>query len=84
MTQAKKFLEKILRGDADANIDFDGLVSALKKLGFQERINGDHHIFTKDGVDEIINLQPKGAKAKVYQVKQVRVLILKYKLAGTL
>jgi hypothetical protein len=31
---------------------------------------------------EIINLQPKGSKAKPYQVKQVRNLILKYKLAG--
>ena len=33
-----------------------------------------------DGVEEILNLQPKGAKAKPYQVKQVRNLILKYKL----
>jgi hypothetical protein len=31
---------------------------------------------------EIINLQAKGSKAKPYQVKQVRTLILKYKLAG--
>jgi hypothetical protein len=84
MTQTKKFLEKILRGDADANIDFNGVVSALKKMGFQERIKGDHHIFSKDGVEEILNLQPKAAKAKAYQIKQVRVLILKYKLAGTL
>jgi len=31
---------------------------------------------------EILNLQPKGAKAKPYQVKQVRNVIIKYKLGG--
>lgn len=31
-------------------------------------------------VEEILNLQPKGAKAKPYQVKQVRSIILKYRL----
>jgi hypothetical protein len=49
-------------------------------LGFDERIKGDHHIFTKDGVDEILNLQPKDGKAKPYQVKQVRDVILRYEL----
>jgi len=47
---------------------------------FDERIKGDQHIFTKDDIKEIINLQPKGSKSKPYQVKQVRNLILKYKL----
>lgn len=51
-------------------------------MGFEERIRGDHHIFSKDGIEEIINLQPKGAKAKPYQVKQVRNIILKYKPGG--
>jgi len=32
----------------------------LRRLGFDERIRGDHYIFTKDGVVEILNLQPKG------------------------
>ncbi len=46
----------------------------------EERIRSSHHVFTKDGIEEILNLQPKGAKAKPYQVKQVRNVILKYKL----
>jgi hypothetical protein len=50
----------------------------LKRLGFNERIKGDHHIFTKDNVEEILNLQPKNGKGKPYQVKQVRDVILKY------
>jgi len=46
------------------------------------RVRGDHHIFAKENVEEILNLQPKGGKAKPYQVKQVRSVILKYKLGG--
>jgi tetratricopeptide (TPR) repeat protein len=40
------------------------------------------NIFTKDGVAEILNLQPKAGKAKAYQVKQVRDLLINYKLTG--
>ncbi len=82
MTRFQKALDKILRGSSDANIDFDDLCHILKKLDFDERIEGSHHIFSKDGIEEIVNIQPKGSKAKVYQVKQVRNLILKYKLGG--
>ena len=71
-----------MRGVSDANIDCQDLRQLLNRLEFQERIRGSHHIYTKDGVTEIINLQMKGSKAKPYQVKQVRNLILKYKLAG--
>jgi hypothetical protein len=82
MVKREKILEKILRGTSDASIPFDDLRRLLLQFGFQERVRGDHHIYSRDGVVEIINLQPKGAKAKPYQVKQVRTLILKYKLAG--
>lgn len=58
------------------------LCQLLCRLGFEERVRGSHHIFTKEGVEEILNLQPKGAKAKPYQAKQVRNVILKYKLGG--
>ena len=51
-------------------------------MGFGYRVRGDHFIFTKDGVEEIINIQPDGSKAKAYQVKQVRGVILKYQLGG--
>lgn len=80
MANAKKLLRRILSGRADANIPFLGLCGLLKKLGFTERIRGDHHIFTKDGVDEILNLQPRRALAKPYQVRQVREVIVQYKL----
>jgi len=71
-----------LRGASDADISFEDLCGLLRHLGFDERIRGSHHIFTKDGVEEILNLQPKGAKAKPYQLKQVRRVIARHKLAG--
>ena len=83
MTEHEKLMFRILRGTSDANIPFDGMRSLLRSLGFQERIRGSHHIFTKGGVDEILNLQPKdGGKAKPYQVKQIRQVIIKYRLGG--
>lgn len=81
MGKKEKVLLKVLRGTSDANISFNDLCLLLDYLGFDERIRGSHHIFTKTDIDEILNLQPKGAKAKAYQVKQVRNIILRYKLA---
>ncbi len=80
MAKHAKLLIQILRGTSDANIPFDGLRRLLKFLGFEERVRSSHHIFTKEGVEEILNLQPIGGKSKPYQVKQVRNVILKYKL----
>ena len=80
MSRVEKILKDVLSGTSDANIAFIALCQLLKRLGFQERIRGSHHIFTQDHVEEIINVQSKGGKAKPYQVKQVRGIILKYKM----
>jgi len=80
MARRDKLLDEILRGASDANISFEELRLLLQWLGFNERVRGSHHIFTKEDIEEILNLQPKGAQAKPYQVKQVRGIILKYKL----
>ncbi len=80
MDKNRKLLEHILIRRSDSNVSFTGLCNLLKKLGFDERIRGDHHIFTKEGIEEIINLQPKGSNAKPYQVKQIRNIILKYEI----
>jgi hypothetical protein len=84
MTRREKILERILRGTSDRDIDFQDLCGLLRRLSFDERIRGSHHIFTRDEIEEILNLQPKGGKAKSYQVKQVRDMILKYKLGDEL
>lgn len=80
MGKYSKLRQKILAGGADSNVAFTALCQLLIRLGFDERIRGDHHIFTRDGVDEIINLQPVGSKAKAYQVRQVRGILVKYRL----
>lgn len=80
MSRHQKTLIKILCGTSDKNVDFDELRNLLIRLGFDERIKGSHHVLTKEGVEEILNIQPKSGKAKSYQVKQVRYLIIKYQL----
>jgi hypothetical protein len=84
MSKYDKLLFQILRGTADANVAFDELRGLLQRIGFEERIRSSHHIFRKEGVLEKINLQRDGNKAKVYQVRQVRAVLLKYKLGGDL
>jgi hypothetical protein len=79
---ARSVLLRVLQGTWDANIRFTELCDLLRRLEFAERIRGSHHIFTRDGVAEILNLQPKGSLAKPYQVKQVRHVLVEYKLAG--
>jgi len=82
MDKPEKTLLKILSGFSDEDISFSELCSVLEYLGFQERIKGSHHIFFKEGIKEILNIQPRETKVKPYQVKQVRNIILKYRLRG--
>ena len=78
----RDLLERILLGDSDAGIDFDDLRRLLLRLGFEERIRGSHHLFRKAGIQERLNLQRDGRHAKVYQVRQVRAVLLRYRLGG--
>ena len=80
MSKYDKLLRDILRGASDASIPFDDLCQLLRRLGFEERIRGSHHLFRKAGVEERINLQREGSKAKAYQVRQVRGVILRHHL----
>ena len=82
MGKLEKILDQILRGGSDQNVSFDDLTALLVSLDFEKRIKGSNHVFSKEGVAEIINIQPSGSKAKPYQVKQVRAVIVKYKLSG--
>ena len=84
MSQFQKVLLSVLSGTQDRSISFADLQLVLERLGFQCRVRGDHFIYTREGVEEIINIQPVGSKAKPYQVKQVRQIILYYQLGGAL
>lgn len=81
MSIQKKLFEKIMFSD---NIKFSELQLFLEQIGFEHRIKGDHFIYYKNGISEIINIQPDGNKAKPYQIKQIRKLVIKYHLGGGL
>jgi predicted RNA binding protein YcfA (HicA-like mRNA interferase family) len=82
MGKYDKLIFQILRGRSDANIAFANLINLMQHFGFEMRIKGSHHSFRKKGIEEKPNLQKEGNKAKPYQVKQIRDIILKYKLGG--
>jgi hypothetical protein len=73
-----------LRGTNDASIPFDDLCHLLSRLGFERRTSGSHNIFRRAGIPERPNLQRAGHEAKPYQVRQVRDMIIRYKLGGDL
>ncbi len=76
----EKTIEKLLRGQSDANLRFEEVCHLLQAKGFRMRTEGSHHIFTRPGVRERLNLQREGAQAKPYQVRQVRKILAAYKL----
>ena len=81
MGRFEKLVMKLLSGSSDNNFSFEELRTILLNLGFSEKIGaGSHRIFYKENISEIVNIQPLGSKAKPYQVRQVRAIILKYKL----
>ena len=82
MGKYDKLILRVLRGNSDANITFRDLCELLKNLGFDENTKGSHYIFRKDGIEEKINLQKDGSKAKPYQVRQVRTILVKYRFSG--
>lgn len=85
MGKFEKLLERLLRGGADAGINFDDLCGLLRYLGFEERARSggsSHRIFKRAGVEELVNLQRSGPNAKPYQVRQVRTIVVKYGLGG--
>ena len=86
MTRHAKLPARLLSGTADRAFRFDDLSALLRHLGLDERQrSGSHHIFSRDGVLEILNLQPRGGGgAKPYQVRQSRDVVLKYGLAQLL
>jgi len=83
MGSHEKLLRRILEGRSYANIRFSDLRSLLLLLGFEERTRGSHHVFRRADVEARINVQRQGSKAKPYQVRQVRTVVLRYRLGET-
>ena len=77
-TMKRKTYLQIMSGNSDSNIHFSDVCRLLEGCGFNYRIHGDHYIFTREDIVEIINIQPNGNKAKAYQIKQIRLMFKKY------
>lgn len=76
----RKLLQKAL--SSSANLRFDEACSLARAFGFHlSRVSGSHHIFARQGVRELVNLQEVGGKAKPYQVKQLLDLAERYNLS---
>ena len=79
MTKTRKLLQKVLGGAKD--IRFGDMVILIEAFGFQlSRISGSHHIFVHPDVEELVNLQNVGGKAKPYQIHQFLRLVERYNL----
>lgn len=77
---ANNTYDMVMSGKSDNNIRFNDFRNLIISYGFRERIKGDHYVYKRDDILERIVIQPKGNKAKAYQVKQVRNLFNKYDL----
>ena len=75
---ANNTYDMIMSGKSDNNIRFNDLRKLLNSLNFEYRVKGDHFIYYRDDISEIINIQPRGNKAKGYEVKQIRLLFKQY------
>lgn len=82
MSQRQKLFLRLLSGRHDQDFAFSDLQAVLSFASFTFRTRGDHFIYTRADVEEIINIQPRGNKAKPYQVKQVREILLTYRIGG--
>ena len=76
----RELLARCARGEF-ANVPFRDLQRLLEALGFVlDRQRGDHHLYRHPVVRQRVNIQPQGAQAKPYQVRQVVQLLERYGL----
>jgi hypothetical protein len=81
----EKIIEKLLRGQSDANLRFDKLCHLLQARGFRMRVSAaitssQRPASSKGSTVERINLQREGSKAKPYHIRQVRRILTNHKL----
>lgn len=77
----RKTYKSVLSGTADYNISFSDMETLLLDLGFVfRRQRGSHRMYYHDEIHEFMNIQEDGAKAKGYEVRQLRAIILKHGL----
>jgi hypothetical protein len=79
VSRPRKLLEKARQNPA--GLRFEEADTLARRLGFRHRrTSGSHHIYARDGIPELVNLQDVGGKAKAYQVRQLLDLVDRYAL----
>lgn len=77
----QKIYNDVISGKSDYNIRYADFQKLIVDLGFEfKRQRGSHTIYFHPGINEMMNIQKDGSKAKGYEVKQLRNIILKYGL----
>jgi predicted RNA binding protein YcfA (HicA-like mRNA interferase family) len=77
----KKIYNSVISGKSDNNINYADFQSLIVALGFTyQRNNGSHTMYYHSDIREFMNIQKQGSKAKGYQVKQLRDIILTHGL----
>ncbi|HRP04623.1 MAG TPA: type II toxin-antitoxin system HicA family toxin [Opitutaceae bacterium] len=75
----RKILQLVLGGSH--NVRFGDFVRLVEAFGFRlSRTSGSHHIFSRPGLPEAINIQDYQGQAKPYQIRQFLKLVEKYGL----
>jgi len=80
MKKPDRILLRVMQGISDSSIPFYDLRALLRRLGFDERIRGSHHIFTHPDIAGLLNLQESNGEAKPYQIRQFLRLAERYNL----
>lgn len=76
-----KVYHDIMNGKSDNNIRFTDFCNLILQLGFTYKgQNGSHMVFYHREINERMIIQKDGSKAKGYQVRQLRTIILKHDL----
>jgi len=77
----KKVYDAVISGKSDNNIKYTDFQNLIVNLGFRfTRQNGSHEIYYNAVINERMNIQRDGNKAKAYQVRQLRDIILTHNL----
>ena len=77
----KKVYNDVMSGKSDNNIRFNDFRNLIVDLGFDFiRQNGSHMQYFHRELKAFMNIQKDGAKAKGYEVRQLRKIMLKYGL----
>lgn len=77
----KKTYNDVISGKADNNINFNDFRNLIVDLGFDFiRQNGSHVQYYHNGINERMTIQNNKSKAKEYQVRQLRNIIVKHSL----